>query len=516
MSEKSKKTRELNQRELESSKWRSKVPPNDNELEVVVLGTIMLEREAITIAMDKISVETFYSDKHRIIYDAILKVHRSGEPIDILTVTQFLRKTEQLEGVGGAYYITQMTNRVASSANLEFHCMILLQLQIKRDITGMQRFIEESYDPSTDIFDLLDHAQSFLNDVTGKVIKGREKYTSELFGDFMKRVEASTGRTEKFTGVPSSIIGIDKVTKGWQNTDLVIIAGRPSMGKSAILKACIKGCTHVFKKPVLVFSIETSAPQLIDRLMSEDVGVDSSAFTDGSHTHKTNMNAMNSAVTHYFDDKQRDLLIIDDSATMTINELRAKAKRIVKKTDAKLIVVDYLNLIKGSNNKQNERRDLEIGEITKGLKSLAKELGIPVIALCQIGRASEQNTDLKPRLSNLRESGEIENHADLVILLHRPEYYYRQGIEKYATIMTFDGREICSRGYAEAIIAKHRNGSTETVPLKFTGFLTQFKDWDGIEQSYEAQANVYQGSALVQNPDKNIEANKDFLDQPFT
>ncbi len=459
-----------------------KLQPQALDLEEVVLGAIMLEKGAIGKVLDILKPEMFYKESHMCIYAAIERLVHSSRPVDILTVTNELKRSDELELAGGAYYITQLTNRIASSEHIQEHAHIVIQKYMQREIIrASTEQIRQAYNDTTDVFDLLDKSYSELNAISSQVIRTPAMGSSKLFGDFIKRLEMLSLSESDITGVPCTLRELNKVTKGWQKSDLIVVAARPGMGKSAFVKTVINGAIQKLQKPVLLFSLEMSKSQQIARLLSEDVNIPSDDFNSKAFLDKTGWNEINSVITKYFDKNGKDLLLIDDTGTLHINELRARAKKAHSEHGLSCIIVDYMQ----KASADSPTRTIEIGQISWGLKTLAKELDIPVIVLSQLSRKVEERTDKRPQLSDLRDSGEIEQDADMVLFLYRPEYY---GISELD-----DGSS--ANGYAEIIIAKHRNGALATVGTKFTGHLTKFEDRD--DTSYQ-NPNPYNASAGLQ------------------
>ncbi len=442
-----------------------KVQPQAVDLEEAVLGAVMLEKNALVDVNDILYPEAFYNENHSIIYSAILRLYAKSFPIDILTVTNELKNSGELDKIGGPYFITQLTNRVASAAHIATHARIILQKFIQRELIRIStENIRMAYEDSADSFDLMDKNYTALNILANKIIRTPAKGSSALLSSYIKKLEIILKSTSDITGVPCNISGINRITGGWQNSDLIIVGGRPGMGKTAFLKCVAYGAMQTLQKPVLVFSLEMAADQIIGRFISEDTGVNSQHFNTKKFIEKTNFNKINTAIRKYFDKDGKDLLFIDDTPGLSINELRARSKRINSEREISCIIIDYLQLV----NSTNQNKVYEIEEVCAGLKALGKELNIPVIAFAMLNRSTEsKGGDKKPELSNLRSSGAIEQYADVVGFLHRPEYY---GITDDPEIgPTFQ--------YAEFIIAKHRNGALENVKMRFIDYLTKFMDW---------------------------------------
>ena len=446
---------------------QGKLPPQALELEEAVLGALMLEKDALTDVIDKLKPDNFYKESHQKIYQAICDLFSKSEPTDYLTVINELKRNGDLEIVGGPYYITQLTAKISSTANSEFHAHIILQKFIQRELIRISSIvIEEAYDDTIDVFDLLDNAESKLFDVAEGTIRGAPKKMTGLIGEALKQIEEAKNHKDGMSGVASGFTRLDRMTNGWQKADLVIVAARPAMGKTAFVLSMARNLAVEFRKPVAFFSLEMSSIQLVMRLISNETELDAEKLKKGQLT------AAEWEQLHAQIDKLSDApLIIDDTPALSVFELRAKSRKLMAKHKLELIVVDYLQLMTaGTDSKGN--REQEISMISRSLKSIAKELNVPVIALSQLSRAVEtRGGDKRPMLSDLRESGAIEQDADIVIFLYRPEYY---GIDE-------DDEHNPTNGIAEIIISKHRNGQTGTVKLKFIDRLAKFKSIDEFE-----------------------------------
>lgn len=445
-----------------------KLPPQAVELEEAVLGALMLEREAITTVIDILKVDNFYRDQHKHIYEAIIDLFNASEPVDLLTVTNQLRKNGALDKAGGAFYITNLTTRVNSAANIEFHARIVAEMAIKRKLITIAGEIQrEAYEETADVFDLLDKTESALFEVSEANIRKNYADMKTIMRDAMRELEARKDHKDGLTGVPSGFTALDRVTSGWQPSDLIIIAARPAMGKTAFVVSALRNAAVDFDKPVAIFSLEMSAVQLVNRMISAEAELESEKIKKGNLAdyeweqlvHKTTR--LNKAP-----------IFIDDTPALSVLELRAKCRRLKAQHNIQMIIIDYLQLMSGDSSKGGKggNREQEIASISRALKQLAKELNCPVIALSQLSRAVEtRGGDKRPQLSDLRESGSIEQDADMVMFLYRPEYY---GI-----LQGENGEPL--QGVGEVIIAKHRNGSLDTVQLKFIGKYTRFCDLDG-------------------------------------
>lgn len=448
-----------------------KMPPQAVELEEAVLGALMLENDALTNVIDILKPQSFYKDSNSRIFHAIEQLFTRSEPVDILTVTQELKKTGELDLVGGAYYITQLTNRVASAANAEFHARIVAQKFIQRELIRIStKTINDAYEDGSDVFDLLDNAEKNLFSIVEGNIKKNYDKMSTLIRKAIDQIEITKNNKGNFSGVPSGLTALDRLTSGWQKSDLVIIAARPAMGKTALVLTMARNAAVDFGKPVAVFSLEMSSLQLVTRLIASESELSSEKLKKGN---------LEDYEFQQLNDKIRKLteapLFIDDTPGLSVFELRAKARRLKEQHKIELLVVDYLQLMTaGGEGKGN--REQEIATISRSLKGLAKELEIPVIALSQLSRAVEtRGGDKRPQLSDLRESGAIEQDADMVMFIHRPEYYN----------ITEDENGGSTLGVAELIIAKHRNGPVDSAKTRYIGQFTKFADLDMLDQNLD-------------------------------
>ncbi|MDH5367915.1 MAG: replicative DNA helicase [Cyclobacteriaceae bacterium] len=447
-----------------------KLPPQAIDLEKAVLGALMLEKDALTTVVDILKPESFYKDQHQEIYSAIQELFKNSEPIDMLTVTNQLRKDAKLEFVGGAYYITELTRGVNSSANIEFHARIVSQMSIKRELIRIASEVQkDAYEDTTDVFQLLDKTESSLFEVSESHVRKNYDNMSNLMSRAMKELQERKNHKDGLTGVPTGFTALDRVTSGWQKSDLVIIAARPGMGKTAFVVSAMRNASVDFEKPTAIFSLEMSSVQLVNRLISAEAELESEKIKKGNlEEHEWEQ------LVHKTTKLTKAPIFIDDTPALTILELRAKCRRLKAQHDIQLIIIDYLQLMSGDSSKGAGNREQEIASISRALKGIAKELEVPVLALSQLSRAVEtRGGDKRPQLSDLRESGSIEQDADMVMFLYRPEYY---GI-------TEDENGMPTTGMGEVIIAKHRNGSLENVGLKFIGKFTKFTDLDAMDFS---------------------------------
>lgn len=446
--------------------YLGKVPPQAIDLEEAVLGALMLEKDALTNVIDILKVESFYKEAHKVIFQAILDLFTETQPIDLLTVTTQLRKNGALEVAGGAYYVTELTSKVASAANIEYHARIITEQSIKRELIRISSTIQkDAFEDTTDVFELLDSMEQSLFEISEKNIRKNYADMRSILRDAMTELEARKNQKDGLTGVPSGFTALDRVTSGWQKSDLVIIAARPAMGKTAFVLSVLRNAAVDHNRPVAIFSLEMSSVQLVNRLISSEAELDAEKIKKGTLAdHEW------AQLVHKTAKLSKAPLFVDDTPALSILELRAKCRKLKAQHDIQLVVVDYLQLMSGdSKGGLGGNREQEIASISRALKKIAKELSIPVIALSQLSRAVEtRGGDKRPQLSDLRESGAIEQDADMVMFLYRPEYY---GI-------TEDEGGASTAGLGEVIIAKHRNGSLENVKLRFIGRYTKFTDLD--------------------------------------
>ena len=490
---------------------QGKIPPQALELEEAVLGAMLIDKKGVDEVIDLIQPEAFYKKAHQTIFEAIFQLFQDSQPIDLLTVSSQLRKKEKLESVGGEFYLVQLSQRVASSAHIEFHARIILQKFIQRSLIRISNeIIESSYKESTDVFDLLDEAESKLYDVTQGNIKNSSKSAQNLVMEAKKKIE-EISKQDGLSGISTGFEKLDKLTSGWQPSDLIIIAARPGMGKTALTLSMARNIAVIKQIPVAFFSLEMSSIQLITRLISSETGLSSEKLRTGKLADHE-WQQLNIKIT----DLEKAPLFIDDTPSLSIFDLRAKARRLSSQHGIKLIIVDYLQLMTaGSSNNKYGNREQEISTISRNLKALAKELDIPVIALSQLSRAVETRGGTKrPMLSDLRESGAIEQDADIVSFIYRPEYY---NIDEWD-----DDDHSPSEGQAELIIAKHRNGGLNNIRLKFIGHLGKFEDIETFDSPFEFQSKMnpnetYISDSIIPNPDDVFDGNEgeDDASPPF-
>lgn len=440
---------------------QARIPPQAIDLEEVVLGALMLEKNAVNAVIDILTPEVFYKETHQMIYSAIKELFAKSEPIDILTVTNQLKSNGNLDVVGGPYYISLLTNRVVSSANIEYHARIILQKYIQRQLIVISsEIIRDAYEDTTDVFDLLNSAENKIFQISENNLKKSHNQMPDLVTLAIKDIETARNSTSTLRGVPSGYTELDRITQGWQKSDLIILAARPSMGKTAFALNLTRNAAVDFDKPIAFFSLEMSSVQLVTRLISTETMLTADKLRTGNLA-EYEWQQLNSMVTPLVNAK----IFIDDTPQLSIFDLRAKCRRLKQQHDIQMIFIDYLQLMTAKGEK-NGTREQEISTISRSLKSLAKELDVPVLALSQLSRSVETRTgSKKPILSDLRESGAIEQDADMVLFIYRPEYY---GLSEE------DGES--TKGKSIISIAKHRNGKLGDVNLKFIGQYAKFED----------------------------------------
>ncbi|MEO3406991.1 replicative DNA helicase [Mucilaginibacter sp. CAU 1740] len=478
----------------------SKLPPQATDLEEAVLGALMLEKDALSSVIDVLKPEVFYHTHHQKIFTAIKTLFEKTNPVDILTVTAELRRSGDLEMVGGAYFITELTSRVASAANIEFHSRIIIQKFIQRELIRIStEVINNAYEETSDVFDLLDMAEKNLFEIAQSNLRRDARNMDDLVHEALRDIEALKDKKDGLTGVASGFTGLDRMTSGWQKSDLVIIAARPAMGKTAFVLSCARNAAVDFDKPVVVFSLEMSSVQLVNRLIAGEAEIEQEKIRKGT-LEEWEWQQVHSKIGRL----EKATFIIDDTPALNIFEFRAKCRRLKSQYDIQLIIIDYLQLMHGKSDGKGGNREQEISSISRALKSVAKELSVPVIALSQLSRAVESRpgNSKRPMLSDLRESGAIEQDADMVLFLYRPEYYG----------LTEDEDGNPTQGVGEVIIAKHRNGETGTVRLKFVGKYVKFANLEEDMAGFPppAAGNAFAGLA----PSQDFEKQSNFIIRP--
>lgn len=445
-----------------------KIPPQAKDLEEAVLGAVMIEKGAFDTVAEILSPECFYVDAHQKIFHAMKSLSDKSMPIDLLTVVEELKTQGDLEMVGGPYFITKLTNMVGSTANLEAHSRIVLQKFIQRELIRISgEIISEAYEDATDVFDLMDTAEKRLYEITDTHLRKNYSGINDILKKTLERIEELKNNKEDVNGVPSGFHILDSITHGWQSTDLIIIAARPSVGKTAFaLNLALNSARDPLKPTTAaIFSLEMSAGQIVQRMLAMQSGVSLDHISSG----KIENYEMEQLVKQGMDPLSETKIFIDDTAALNMFELRAKCRRLKHKNNLGVVLIDYLQLMSGPGDK-NVNREQEISKISRDLKALAKELEIPVIALSQLSREVERRRDgnKMPQLSDLRESGAIEQDADMVLFLYRPEYHD----------ITNDEMGESVKGLTQLRIAKHRNGRLDTVNFRANLEIQKFEEMD--------------------------------------
>ncbi len=476
-----------------------KIPPQALDLEAAVLGAIMLEKDAILSVLDILVPESFYQDSHQKIYSVAVELSTRERPIDLLTITEELRKKEQLEMVGGATYISQLTSRVGSAAHLEYHARIIAQKYIQRELIRVSSEIQtRSYDETTDVDDLLDFSERELLNIAEGNIKKETVKIDKLISDALHQIEEAGKNEDSLSGVPSGFSQLDRLTSGWQPSDLIIVAARPSMGKTAFVLSMARNIAVNHERPIAFFSLEMSSLQLVNRLIVAETQLPSDKIRNGRLE-----DYQWQQLEYKIKDLEQAPIYIDDTPAISIFELRAKCRRLKQKYNIQAVVIDYLQLMTSGQNSSYGSREQEVSTISRSLKSIAKELNVPILALSQLNRSVEMRSGNKrPQLSDLRESGAIEQDADLVLFIHRPEYY---GLD-----VDEEGNSL--KGIAEIIVAKHRNGPIGDVQLKFVRDFAKFSDLEDSVSLYEDE-NGNPTATFQSRINKDQDDHSDLLNQ---
>ncbi len=479
-----------------------KVPPQAVELEEAVLGALMIEKDLIVDVLDVLKLESFYKESHQKIFKAIVELSSKLEPIDLYTVSEELRKTEELEAVGGAVYLAHLTSRVGSAAHLEYHSKIIAQKYIQRELIRVSTDIQNrAFDDSLDVNDLLDYSEMELFKVAEGNIKRETAPISILVKEALTALEEAGKREDGLSGVPCGFSELDRMTSGWQASDLVIVAARPSMGKTAFVLSMARNMAVERDVSVAFFSLEMSSLQLVNRLIVSESEIPHEKIRNGKLTPQEW-----TQLTVKIGNLQNSKIFIDDTPALSIFEFRAKCRRLKAQHDVGIIIIDYLQLMTGPNDSKSSREQ-EVSSISRSLKAIAKELNVPIIALSQLNRSVEtRGGNKRPQLSDLRESGAIEQDADMVLFIHRPEYY---GFD-----VDEDGNSLL--GLAEIIVAKHRNGATGDIKLRFRKEQAKFMDYEGQDYSEygvtttQASQAVTYGSKMNEDPLPTVSGDSDF------
>ncbi len=439
-----------------------KVPPNSLEAEQAILGGILINNDAMNEIADLLSPEDFYREAHAALFEGMLSLYNQEEAIDLITLSQYLIKKDLLEKVGGTDYLASLVDAVSTSAGILYHAQIVKDLSIRRKlITQCSTISESCFQQWQDTEDLLELAEQSIFDIAEEKIKDGFQSMKDVIKDSFKRLEKVSSYDGYVTGIPTGFDDFDKITAGLQPSDLIIIAGRPSMGKTALALNIGYNAAEKTGKGVVIFSLEMSKMQLGIRLLGFDAGIDATRLRTGFLR-----NDDWARLTHSANRLSELPIFIDDSSAITVLEMKAKCRRLKKRMDLGLVIIDYLQLIQG--RRSAESRQLEISEISRALKAMAKDLNVPVLALSQLNRKVEDRPNKRPQLADLRESGAIEQDADVIVFIYRDEVYHPGNEE--------------NRNIAEIIVAKQRNGPTGYFKLTFQKEITRFRNYTEEEE----------------------------------
>lgn len=454
-----------------------KIPPQALDLEQAVLGAMMIDPNALTNVVDILRTkDAFYDPKHQVIFEAIKELNETTTPIDLLTVTEQLRKLGSLEVAGGAYYLSTLTNKIASSAHIEHHSRIIIEKYIQREIIGISNdLLKESYDETKDVFEILNKAEDALFEVAQNNMKKSYDTMQTAMRGAIEEIENARSNEKGISGVPTGLMDLDKITAGWQSSDMIVIAARPGMGKTAFVLSIARNIAVDYNMGVAIFSLEMSSVQLVKRLISGEAQIGADKLRKGD-LKDYEFEQIHSKIKRL----SKAPIYIDDTPGISIFELRSKCRRMKNKhPEISVIIIDYLQLMTSGTNKSNGNREQEISHISRSIKEIAKELNVPILALSQLSRSVEtRGGDKIPVLSDLRESGAIEQDADIVAFIYRAEYYGLIEDELGPT-----------QGKGDIIIAKHRNGKTGRVRLKFIGEYAKFDNDDGNIDNFNSSAS---------------------------
>ena len=454
-----------------------RIQPQALEVEKAVLGALMLERDAFSTVSELLRPECFYDKKHELIFNAIVDLARTAKPVDMLTVTEQLKKNGNLKEAGDMLYISELTNNVAGTAHLEYHAKIIAQKFLSRELIHFSGLIQgKAYDELMDVEELMQEAEGKLFEISQRNIKKEAVQIDPIITEAIASMQKANERKDGMSGLNSGFIELDKITHGWQRSDLIVIAARPAMGKTAFVLSMAKNMAVNFKTPIAVFSLEMSNLQLVNRLISNVCEITGEKIKSG-RLEPYEWDQLDYKISELYDAP----IYIDDTPSLSVFELRTKARRLVREHKVECIIIDYLQLMNASGMSYSSREQ-EVSTISHSLKGLAKELNIPVIALSQLNRTVEGREGKRPQLSDLRESGAIEQDADMVCFIHRPEAY---GIKE-------DANHNDLTGLAEIIIAKHRNGANGDLWLAFRNSFIKFENINepGLKREYTSKINA--------------------------
>ncbi len=476
-----------------------KMPPNAVEFEEAVIGACMIEKDAYLNIAEILKPEMFYKENHKKIFKAIHNIAVSSESVDLITVTQELRKQHQLDEIGGPLYLAQLTNKVGSAAHIEIHARVIQQKYIQRELIRVSSEIQKkSYDDSEDVKDLLDYAESEIFAIAEGSGSKDARHIKPIIDEALELIHEAAKRPDGLSGLPSGFTQLDKITSGWQKSDLVIIAARPAMGKTAFVLSMARNMAVEYNQAVALFSLEMSSVQLVNRLIVAETELAHDKIKNGK-LERFEWEQLEIKLDRLY----KAPMYIDDTPALSVFELRAKCRRLKSQGKLDIIIIDYLQLMTGPSSSGN--REQEVSNISRSLKALAKELNVPIITLSQLNRSVETRSgDKRPQLSDLRESGAIEQDADMVFFIHRPEYYG----------LTQDAEGNDTKGLAELIIAKHRNGATGIVNLRFKPEFAQFTDYDTFSLPEDPGEIVISSKLNSIDEDKAFNAGLNEFDTP--
>jgi len=483
-----------------------KLPPQAIELEESVLGALMIEKDAFLSVADLLRPDVFYSNQNQRVYEAIAALATKEQPIDLLSVTEKLKSLGTLEEAGGVIYLSELTRRVASAAHLRYHAQIIAQKATAREMIRLATEIEEmGYDETQDIEDLVGKAESGIFEIAQRNQKRDVVQIDSVINEAFDRMKLASQNEGNISGVPSGFTELDKITSGWQKSDLIIIAARPAMGKTAFVLSMAKNIAVNYHRPVAMFSLEMSNVQLVNRLIMNVCEIEGDKIKNGKLSPQEWKK-----LEYKINDLKGAPIYVDETPALSVFELKSKARKLVREHHVELIIIDYLQLMNASGMNFGSREQ-EVSIISRNLKVLAKELSIPIIALSQLNRGVEARTGVegkKPQLSDLRESGAIEQDADMVCFIHRPEYYHLYSDEK-------TGKDL--RGLGQIIVAKHRNGAVDEIWLrfrsKFAKFQNENEEYDDSdlaplpgpgEMSIQSSMGSYDDGAQLDNDNNNV------------
>ncbi|MBK6859977.1 MAG: replicative DNA helicase [Saprospiraceae bacterium] len=471
-----------------SSLAYEKIQPQAVELEEAILGAIMLDKDAISVVMDILKADSFYKPAHQKIYKAMIQLFQSNQPIDTLTIREILHKSQILEEVGGLAYVLELANKVASSANLEYHAKIVAQKFVQRELIKISTLtIQDCFEDTKDVFDLLDSAEQSLYDITDNYLRRGYESVGSLIIKAQKRLETMSHHESGLSGIPSGFPELDAITSGWQKSNLIIVAARPGVGKTSFTLALGRNAAMDYNTPVALFSLEMNNLELVNRLISMEAEIEGTKMRNGK-LDDDDWTRLNQVINKLGESQ----IYIDDTPSLNVFELRAKCRRLHQQYKIGLVIIDYLQLMTAGSNDKKGNREQEIATISRALKGLAKEINIPVIALSQLNRAAETQSreNRRPQLSNLRESGAIEQDADMVMFIYRPDTY------------ELENNYEMPKGYTELIIAKHRNGATGTVGMKFIDHFAKFVP---LKQNFDPFGSTTVPNVIIKQSKMNEE-----------